>query len=490
MSRTRRAVLLLGGMAAAQLAQVAQTRTSQAAPAQTLQAAQTDARRAAPAETLRDALAAAYRGNPMLRAAQANQRATDETEVQARAGWRPTVSVTATSNYVREPADIVTYQAGTIETNYNDAALDVRQPLYTGGRVSNAVRGAEARVRAGRQGLRVTEAQTFQTVIVAYMDVLRDQRILGIRSADLDVLARQVKETGLRFKLGAAATRTDVAQAEAQRQQAVAARAAAEAQLAASRASFRAAVGTPPGTLEQPGTFAFCPASLEEALRLADAANPGVAQGALLADASKADVGVARSAAFPTVGLEGVVGAIGPAAPLHTHAYERDITVTLTVTQPLIAGGMIDSQIRQAKDRDEAAKAGLEQAARQALQMVTTSWSQLSSGKLQIQAGEAQVEAAALALRGYQAEYRYGLRTTLDLLIADQDLRAAQISLEQSRHDTIVAEAALLAAVGRLEVGFLLPATPPYNPQEEYRRVKLDGSVPWEGAIRALDHGG
>ena len=464
-------MLLLGFMAAAQ-------------------GAQAHAHQAPLAETLQDALAAAYRGNPALRAAQANQRATDETEVQARAGWRPTVSVTATSNYVREPADIVTYQAGTIETNYNEAVLDVKQPLYTGGRVANAVRGAEARERAGQQGLRATEAQTFQTVIVAYMDVLRDQHILGIRGADVNVLARQVKEISLRFKLGTAATRTDLAQAEAQRQQAVAARAAAEAQLAASQASFRAAVGTLPGTLEQPGIFAFCPASLEDALRMADAANPGVAQGALLADASRADVGVARSAAFPTVGLEGTVGAIGPAAPLHTHAYERDVTLTLTVTQPLIAGGMIDSQIRQAKDRAEAAKAGLEQAARQALQMVSTSWSQLSSGKLQIQAGEAQVEAATLALRGYQAEYRYGLRTTLDLLIADQNLRAAQISLEQSRHDTIVAEAALLAVVGRLEAGFLLPAQSPYDAQEAYRQVKQAGSVPWEGAIRALDRGG
>ena len=44
------------------------------------------------AETLQGARAKAYRTNPTLLAQRANQRALDETIVQARAGLRPTVS--------------------------------------------------------------------------------------------------------------------------------------------------------------------------------------------------------------------------------------------------------------------------------------------------------------------------------------------------------------------------------------------------------------
>jgi len=47
---------------------------------------------AAHAETLADAIALAYQTNPTLQEQRANQRALDETYVQARTGLRPTVS--------------------------------------------------------------------------------------------------------------------------------------------------------------------------------------------------------------------------------------------------------------------------------------------------------------------------------------------------------------------------------------------------------------
>ena len=201
-------------------------------------------------------MAQAYRSNPTLHGQQATQRATDETYVQARAGWRPTISVAANTGYQRAPYSSFDYAAGTVEGNDAEATITLSQPLYTGGRVANAVRAAEARVHAGQQGLRLVEAQTFQSVILAYMDVLRDQEILEVRRADLETLAREVTETTSRFNLGSQITRTDVAQAEAQRQQAIASLAAGQAQLEISRANYRAAVGKLPGALAQPTPFA------------------------------------------------------------------------------------------------------------------------------------------------------------------------------------------------------------------------------------------
>jgi outer membrane protein len=442
------------------------------------------------AETLQDALSAAYRTNPVLRGQQATQRAMDETYVQARAGWRPTVSITATGEYVHEPNSIVQYQQGAFDSNDNEAALTVKQPIYTGGRVANAVRAADARVRAGQQSLRLVEAQTFQAVITAYMDVLRDQDILEVRRADLATLQRQVKESQARYKLGAQITRTDVAQAEGQQQQAEAALAAAQAQLAASRGAYIAAVGAPPGKLEQPETLPDCPKNFDDAVAQAEAANPALAQNLFLADASKADIDTARSGRYPTIGVEGSVGTIGPLSPLHTRAYEPEALALVTITQPLIAGGLIASQVRQAKDRHEADEQAVEAAGRQALENVITSWNQASAGQAQIRANEAQVQSAATALKGYQLEYGYGLRSTLDVLIADENLRAAQVALAQSRHDTIVAQAALLAATGGLEARHMLPNAPLYDAQAAFRRVKNAGAVPWEGAIKALDRGG
>jgi outer membrane protein len=47
----------------------------------------------ASAETLAEAIAMAYENNPTLQAQRAAQRALDESYVQARTGWRPTLSL-------------------------------------------------------------------------------------------------------------------------------------------------------------------------------------------------------------------------------------------------------------------------------------------------------------------------------------------------------------------------------------------------------------
>ena len=440
-------------------------------------------------QTLPEALLRAYRNNPNLRGQQATQEATNETAVQARTGWRPTVSLRVDSGYNREPFD-VQYADGSIETNDAEAALTVSQPLYTGGRVLSAVRGADARIRAGEQGLRLIEAQTFQLVVGAYMDVVRDQQTLEVRRADLETLGRQVAETTARFNLGDNVTRTDVAQAEAQRQETASSLAYAEAALVADRAAFETVVGVPPGRISQPEGLAGLPRTVDEALARSQVANPALLQSRLSESASDADVDNARSGAFPNIGLQGSFGYIGPASPFHTYNYDLETSVVVTLTQPLVTGGLVASQVRQASARREAARQAVLAASLQARQDVVTAWARMQATEVATAVSKRQVAAATTALRGYQIEYRYGLRSTLDVLIADENLRAAQVSLVGARHDTVVAEAALLAATGDLEARVLLPDEPRSNSPADSRRLRRIGAVPWEGIVATLDRGG
>ena len=416
---------------------------------------------AARAETLRDAIAQADRTSPVLHGQQALQRATAEGGVQARAGWKPQIGVTASGGYQRQPYDTLNFGYGAVDSNQAQAALTVTQPVYTGGRVANAVRAADARTLAGVAGLHATEEQVFQSVIGAYMDVLRDGTILSIRRADLQTLTRQVANTAARFKLGTGVTRTDVAQAKAQQLAAQAALDAAQAQLAASRANYTAIVGAVPTHLTDPGNLPDLPASLHAALARAAAADPLVAQSRLTALASADDIATERAAAMPSVGVQASFGTIGPASPLHTGLYQQQASAIVTVTVPIYQGGLIASQVRAARDRNAADQAAADNTARQAVQAVLTDWSATRTGLAAIAANTAQVKSAELALRGYQTEYGYGLRSTLDVLIADENLRAAQVSLAESRHDTLVAEAALLAATGDLRFATLMRGTPP-----------------------------
>ena len=71
------------------------------------------------AETLQEAISLAYRTNPTLLAQRANQRALDETIVQARAGLRPTLSASAGVDYTRSRTDRVTTAGQSIPIDTN-----------------------------------------------------------------------------------------------------------------------------------------------------------------------------------------------------------------------------------------------------------------------------------------------------------------------------------------------------------------------------------
>jgi len=60
----------------------------------------------ASSETLADAIALAYENNPTLQAQRASQRALDESYVQARTGWRPTLGAQFTAQWAETQTPI------------------------------------------------------------------------------------------------------------------------------------------------------------------------------------------------------------------------------------------------------------------------------------------------------------------------------------------------------------------------------------------------
>jgi outer membrane protein len=438
------------------------------------------------AETLQDALAAAYRSNPVLQSQRAQQRALDETYVQARTGWRPTASLTTQAEYLRQPNTVTNVSQGFSDGNFGSAAITLSQPIYTGGKTAWAVRAAEASVGAGREDLRAVEAQVLQAAVQGYLDVLRDQQILAIRQADVATLERQAAESQAKFTLGGV-TRTDVAEAQAQLEAARGALAAADGQLKTSQAEFQDVIGEAPDALTDPSDLPGLPASLDEALKAALAANPALQQRRQQERASRAQVAEAKAGWRPTLALQGTFGYIGQVSPLNTRDYGQDATASVTLSVPILTGGLVGSQVRQAAAQNSSDQIAIETMRRAAIQSVTQAWSQLQANRLSVEAAKSQETAATLALKGAQAEYSYGLRTTLDVLIADENLRAAQLSLATSRHDAFLAQAAVLSAVGALEARTMLPGEKLYDPKVNFDRVRNSARLPWEGAIEAVD---
>jgi hypothetical protein len=103
-------------------------------------------------------------------------------------------------------------------------------------------------------------------------------------------------------------------------------------------------------------------------------------------------------------------------------------------------------------------------------------------------ANQEQVRAATVAFEGVSAEAQVGLRTTLDVLNAQTELRSAELLLAGARRDAYFAEASVLASMGRLEAPNLVSGVPLYDPTYTVRRRGLrDGALPYEGFLERLD---
>lgn len=392
------------------------------------------------AETLAQAVDEAYASNPVFAAARARQQGLEELPEQARAGGRLSAAADAAGGY-----DKFDYGKG------GAATVSADLPIWTGGRVSSAVRAAQGDVAAGAEGLRDSEAALLTDVIGAYAELLYDQQSADIAQADIALLDHQVAEANARYRLGQA-TRTDVAQLEAQRSSAVATLAEAQATLATTAAGYRAIVGRAPGVLAPPPeTLAALPASLDQARNRTLDTNPLYRQSQRLAEASSARIDEARSSGAPTVSLGGSYGYDVRATGGDDHAFPRAAAAGVVLHVPILTGGLVASQVRQARADYRAARFDQDAAAREAVRATEAAWAAMTGARAQAEANRSRVTAADLALKGVRAEYGFGLRSTLDILVADESLRAAQLAEARSRSDLLIAEGALLRATGKMD---------------------------------------
>ena len=461
---------------------------------------------AAPAagETLADAIALAYETNPTLQTQRALQRALDETYVQARTGFRPTLSLSASTSTAetRTPRfargtdinndgvpDIFPTTSGISDRDSSSLGLSFSQPIWTGGRVTAAVSAVQADILQGRENLRRVEAQILATVIQAYVDVRRDQESLRIRQENVSVLGRQLQESQARFDVGEI-TRTDVAQSQARLAAAQATFSSAQAQLSISRATYAALVGQNPQNLAPEPSLAYLlPTDPDQAFALAEQYSPQLRAQQFAEQASRARVAGARAERMPSLSVRsGLTFGGATNDPFERELFARDFSTVATVTVPLFSGGLVTSRIRQSVERNNAERITVETTRRTVLQNITQLWSQLLASRASIGSSAEQVRAARIAAEGTRQEQQVGLRTTIDVLNAEQELRQAELTQVSARRDEYVAATNVLAVMGRLEARNLTPSVPQYDAAANSRKLRITwGWVPWEEPIAIVD---
>lgn len=417
------------------------------------------------AETLTAAMSAAYMSNPDLNAARAGLRATDELVPQALSGWRPQVFGSSSVSQIttRVPGVGTTNQTGTT------VGISVSQFLFRGFQTVNSTKQAEASVQADRAALSNTEQDTLFAAAQAYMNVLTDQAIVELNRQNIEVLAEQLRATRDRFQVGEV-TNTDVAQSEAALSGAYTELNAAEANLLSSKAVYRQVVGHDPVNLAPAAPAANIPSTLDAALRAGHANHPAIASSIYSEEAAAYAVKTAEGGLLPTVTLQGSADYSNGGGAFINETSSASITAQLNI--PIYQGGLEYSQVREAKENRSKALLQVDSIRQQVRAAVVSAWGVLQAATASITSGQAQVNAAQIALDGVREEAKVGQRTTLDVLDSEQILLDAKVALVNAESDRVVASYALLSAIGALTAQKLALAVDHYQPTVHYEQVR------------------
>ena len=426
------------------------------------------------ADTLREALAATYVTNPTLQSARANQRATDETVAVEKAAGRPNASASGQYvEFIKQSSTSFTAPERSI-----GAGLDLGVPIYSGGAVKNAIRSAETRVKAGQADLRGTESAIFTQVVAAYMDVLRNQAIVGLSGNQVDVLSVNLQATSDRFEIGDL-TRTDIAQSQSRLAVAQSDLQTAQSNLISARENYIQLVGQMPVDLQPPPPLPGLPESADAALYTALENNPDLIAARERAEASAYDISVAGAGRLPRVSLfagsdySNFLGTLGGNISGNLPQTSTSAQAGVQVSVPLFQGGRPAALQRQAQARSAAALEQVIAAEREVIAQVRAAYASWQAANAIIVSSQAGVSAAELSLEGVRAENSVGNRTILDILNAEQELLQSRVLLVTARRNAYVAGFSLLAAMGRAEARDLGLADEGllYDPQVNADRV-------------------
>lgn len=422
------------------------------------------------AETLSEALAKAYRTNPTLNGARAQQRANDENVPIEKASGRPDISVQGRYNEeIHRQSPVTTPRRNATAT----ATLSV--PLYSGGGVRNAINAAKLRVEAGQNSLRGSESSLFSEVVAAYMDVIRDGAIVSFNRQNVSSLEVNLRASSDRFQVGDV-TRTDVAQSESRLSLARADLQNAEAQLISSKERYIALVGSAPEALETPPPLPGLPDSPESAVAVALTDNPDILATQKARNAARYDVKVAKAQAAPRVSAfvsGSYLDYLNSENPLITSPSNKDATAGAQITIPLYQGGRPGALARQSVARESQAIEQATEAERSIIAQTRSAYASWRASLQSIESTRKAVEATALSLEGVKAENSAGTRTILDILNAEQEALNARVQLVTAERNAYVAGFTLLAAMGHAEARDLnIDAGPLYDPVVNYKRVR------------------
>ncbi len=403
------------------------------------------------AETLADALVAAYGNSNLLEQRRALLRAADEDVAQTYVALQPVVGFVSQANTFGPDRRSGEHWSGSL-------ALSAELTVFDNGVTRIGAEAAKETVLGLRAALIQVEQQVLLETVQAYMEVIRATQFVSLRKNNVELITEELRAARDRFDVGEA-TRTDVSIAEARLAAARGNLAAAEGDLAVARETYRSVVGSYPGDLELPAAPPATAGSEDTARGVAVRTHPRIKE-------AQHNVKVAEANTRRAYAAWGVTVSTGLNLSIDEQS-DHSYSANLRASVPVFRGGW-NSALRQLGAHREAARANLLQSVLDVEFGVGTAWARLQVSIARTDASRRQVTASQLAYEGAREEARFGSRTTLDVLNAEQELLDARSNLISAEVEQYVSRYSLLSAMGVLTVDDLELGIVTYDPANHY----------------------
>ena len=417
--------------------------------------AQTDQR-----QNLLEIYQQAVASDPTLAAARSANKAVQERLAQARSLFFPTISFTMGAT--RSNSDIRylnnqnnPFRAGGQESWDTFAyGVDARQPIF---RKQNNDQYDQAKLQVLQSDLQLIQAQQnlMLRVSQAYFDVLLARDNIELINAQKAAISGQLEQAKANFEVGTA-TITDVNEAQARYDLILAQEIAAVNQLETARRALQAILGTLPPALAgvNPDIDVTVPKPLdmEEWVDITRQNNLNINIQQRAYEIAAEEVELQNAGHYPVldaVGNYNDTRAGGSANGFGSDLESSQIGLQLEI--PIYQGGLVNARVREATALRQQALENLEVARRQAEFETRSAFLNLTGNVAQVDALEQALVSSRSQLESTQLGYEVGVRTSVDVLNAQQQFYTAQRDLLQARYNYLLSVLQLKAATGLID---------------------------------------
>lgn len=404
---------------------------------------------------LRDAWEAALQNDATIRASRAAAEAGRERVPQARSQLLPNVSASFTRNYndLTTRGRNVLGQATTTSDDYwsSSRMLSVRQPLFRPA-LRAQLRQAEAQVRDTEAALVGDEQDLVVRVGETYFDALLAREQLTLVQSLKRMTTVQLDAARKSFAAGSG-TRTDIDDAQARLDMTLAQELEAQQNVDFTRRKLDVLTGRNGEPLADLDVSRFVagapqPAQLDDWVTRAWSQSPDLHQLQAQLDAASEEISRVRADHLPT--LDAVAQWAKTDSDnvnsVNTRYDQKSIGLQLSV--PLYSGGYVSSTVRQALATQTRVHEQMEATRRDIEVRIFREFREVTEGVARIRALEQAVASADQAVLSGRKSFEAGVRTTLDVLNAEQQRTSALRDLAQARYTYLVALLRLHALAG------------------------------------------